>query len=59
MLAMHSDVLNRTVVLRLEGLHIKVTVEDVRRSFGRVHYLVTPVAGNGSRWVDWDSVYVP
>jgi hypothetical protein len=38
------------------GLHYEVSITDSRLRWGSVDYLVTPVAGSGSRWVSGDSV---
>lgn len=33
-------------------LVIKVTIVDVRTTFGHTHFLVTPVEGYGEQWID-------
>lgn len=40
-----------TVVCDL-SLTIEVKILDVKMSYGRERYLVTPVAGSGERWVE-------
>lgn len=39
-------------VVEVDGLQVLVRVLDARTVWGRVQYLVTPVAGSGQRWVD-------
>lgn len=34
------------------GLSVQVKVKDVKTSYGRDRYLVTPVAGSGEVWVE-------
>jgi hypothetical protein len=38
------------------GLKYEVTITDSRLRWGAVDYLVSPVAGSGSRWVSGSSV---
>ena len=38
------------------GLKYEVTITDSRLRWGAVDYLVTPVAGSGTRWVSGSSV---
>jgi len=35
-----------------EQLHVSVKVLDVKQSYGRVRYLVAPLAGTGTIWVE-------
>lgn len=37
-------------------LHVNVRIEDIRTTFGRVDYCVTPDSGSGSAWVTADRV---
>jgi hypothetical protein len=34
------------------GVVVEVKVEDARVMFGRVDFLITPVAGSGTQWID-------
>lgn len=34
------------------NLTVRVVVQDVRQRFGRTDYLVSPVNGSGTQWVD-------
>ncbi len=36
-----------------EGLGVEVRILDVKESYGRTRYLVTPVAGTGAVWVEY------
>lgn len=50
-----SDYIGRTgdwTVNAGAGVSVKVTVEDARVMFGRVDFLITPVAGSGTQWID-------
>lgn len=38
------------------GLRVEVEIKDVKNSYGRDRYLVTPVAGSGEVWVESVSV---
>lgn len=40
------------------GLKYEVTITDSRMRWGNVDYLVTPVAGQGERWVSGSSVQI-
>jgi len=42
--------------LRFASQSFDVRIIDCREVFGRVDYLVEPIAGNGVRWVAADSV---
>lgn len=33
-------------------LHIDVRVLDVKQSYGKVRYLIQPVAGSGQQWME-------
>lgn len=39
-----------------EGLSVEVLVDDARKAYGRVDYLVSPLAGDGCAWVTSDRV---
>lgn len=47
-------VLDTVRTLSMGELRVEVVVLDVRTVFGRTDYLVTPVAGSGTTWVDSD-----
>lgn len=34
------------------GLTVEVKIVDVKKSYGRDRYLITPVAGKGEVWVE-------
>ena len=42
----------RTAPFGVHGLLVKVTVEDVKMSYGKTRFLVKPVAGSGTVWVE-------
>ena len=47
-----SKLLQTKVHVNQRGLNVKVIILDVKRSYGKVRYLVTPVEGNGQIWVE-------
>lgn len=54
-----AKVIGTTGLLRSqEGLQVAVTVTDARESFGRLDYLVAPVAGSGTVWVSSERVSI-
>jgi hypothetical protein len=51
-----AAVVGRLGVYTHAALRIEVQVIDVRQVWGRVDYLIRPVAGSGSQWVASDSI---
>jgi hypothetical protein len=47
-----SKLLQKRVHVNQGGLNVKVIILDVKKSYGNVRYLVTPVEGNGQIWVE-------
>lgn len=47
-----AQLLGRTGTIRQAGLTVGVTVIDVKQSYGRTRYLVSPLAGKGEIWVE-------
>ncbi len=43
---------NRKVDINLGGLLVSVVIMDVKERWGRVRFLVSPVAGKGTIWVE-------
>ena len=39
-----------------KGLRFTVRIEDMRENWGKAQCLVSPVDGNGERWVDMTSL---
>lgn len=44
--------INKEGVIVTGGLKVKVRVTDVKQSYGRTRYLVTPLSGDGEVWVE-------
>lgn len=44
--------IGKTVNIRVEDFTIPVQVVDVKQSYGRTRYLVKPVSGSGTVWVE-------
>ena len=40
------------------ALRFRVTIKDAKQSYGNTRYLVEPVSGDGSRWVDARNVEI-
>jgi hypothetical protein len=36
----------------MRGLVVYVTIKDVKKTYGRDRYLITPVMGSGEKWVE-------
>lgn len=36
----------------LNDLRIEVVVKDIKMSYGKVRYLVVPIAGSGEVWIE-------
>ncbi len=45
-------------VINCKGLKIDVLIIDVRVSFGRIDFKVTPVSGSGTRWMEKNSLFI-
>lgn len=46
------DVVGSVRRLPINGLEVDVRIKDVKRSYGRLRYLVSPVAGCGEVWTE-------
>ena len=38
------------------GLRFEIVIKDVRERFGLIDYLIEPIAGDGQKWVEENSV---
>jgi hypothetical protein len=47
-----ARLIGQTVNIRVEQFTVPVTVSDAKVAYGNVRYLVTPVGGSGTVWVD-------
>lgn len=43
--------IGRKACFKTEGLEISVKITNVRKAWGRIDYEITPVSGQGSKWV--------
>lgn len=50
--------LGQVIYLRTGGLKVMVEVKDVKMAWGRVRLLVEPVRGDGTVWVEENSVEI-
>lgn len=39
-------------------LEVRVKVKDVKKAYGRILYLITPVEGKGTKWVNSERVHL-
>ena len=44
--------LNRKYDIYLGGLQVAIVVVDIKMSYGKVRFLVSPVTGKGEIWVE-------
>jgi len=51
-----SNIIGKTGMFHENGLKFRVKINDVRTSYGRIHYLISPVCGDGEKWVDFSRV---
>jgi hypothetical protein len=50
--------IGQEAMLRADGLWVSVLISDAKLSYGNVRYLVTPVRGSGTVWVDSGRVQI-
>jgi hypothetical protein len=53
-----AALIGREGLLQVDQLQVPVTIDDVKNSYGTPRYLVAPIAGAGSAWVNADRVKV-
>lgn len=44
--------INRKMDINLGGLRVSIVILDIKMSYGRTRFLVSPVAGKGEVWVE-------
>lgn len=44
--------INRKYDINLNGLIVSIVILDIKRSYGRLRFLVSPVTGKGEIWVE-------
>ena len=42
----------KTASIEVNGLKVQVNIKDVKNTYGRDRYLVSPVKGSGEVWVE-------
>lgn len=47
-----AEDIGKEVNIRIGALTIAVTVQDVKNSYGKTRWLVTPISGAGQIWVE-------
>ena len=52
MLKEYAGCIGKTGIIYAHGMNVQVTIVDVKQSYGRIRYLVTPVAGSGQVWTE-------
>jgi hypothetical protein len=53
-----ATVIGRTGLMQSDKMQFEVTIHNVKQAFGRVDYLVRPVAGKDEAWVSSERVTV-
>lgn len=48
--------LGKNAIVSMGGLQIEVKVTDVKNSYGKDRFLITPVTGSGAVWVEYVSL---
>ena len=54
MVAELKELLGKEVVVKLDGLLVFCRVEDAREVWGKVQVLVSPMAGAGKTWKNFE-----
>ena len=44
--------INRKYDINLNGLQIAIVILDIKKSYGKLRFLVSPVSGKGEIWVE-------
>jgi hypothetical protein len=53
-----SKAIGKTALLRTGSFQYEVRIQNAKTAYGNVRYLVTPVSGTGSVWVDSNRVTI-
>lgn len=48
----HASDIGKTGTIAAEGLTVQVRILDVKQTYGRLRWLVTPVAGASEKWTE-------
>lgn len=54
----HTAYRNADGYVDINGIRVRVKITDTRQAYGRFDLCVTPVAGDGSRWIDYRNVVI-
>lgn len=52
------QLIDKQGTLYTDGLHVEITIRDVKRAYGNTRYVVTPVRGSGEVTVDSSRVII-
>jgi len=52
----HTAYRNSEGYVDVNGIRVRVRITDTRQAYGRFDLCVTPIAGEGSRWIDYRNV---
>lgn len=47
-----SKAIGATALLRVEAFSVMVEITDAKQAYGNTRYLVEPINGHGTAWVD-------
>ncbi len=49
----YAKYINTKVEFKLStGINFRVVIKDVKNSYGKVRFLISPVAGSGETWIE-------
>lgn len=51
-----AKLINKTAIYRINGMEFLIKIRDARLAFGRCDALITPVHGQGEKWVDLNNL---
>ena len=49
--------IGRTGTISIKGMNVAVSIIDIKWTYGKTRYLVSPLYGNGETWVEYVSMY--
>lgn len=53
-----SAVIGKQGTIAIDSIRVSVYIQNAKTSYGTARYLVTPVSGSGSQWVNADRVQI-
>jgi hypothetical protein len=53
-----NELIGLTATIQYDGLKIAVKITDAKFTFGHDRFLIEPITGSGSKWVDRCSIHI-